>query len=87
MPLIRPGDVYFHALFKQARAAELPEMLEEHKAIVGKLRVLEELARKEDNLECVRFADELRLHAQNEEEVLHPASMLVGEYLKLKMGN
>jgi hypothetical protein len=31
------------------------------------------------------FAEKLALHAQTEEEVLYPAAILVGEYLKLKL--
>ena len=30
------------------------------------------------------FAGNLKQHAQTEEEVLYPAAILVGEYLKLK---
>ena len=43
-----------------------------------------DVAIKEKKMEYVKFADKLILHAQNEEEVLYPASILVGEYLKLK---
>ena len=64
--------------------AELPEMLNEHKAIVSALKNLIESATKEKKMEYVRFAEKLMRHAQNEEEVLYPASILVGEYMKLK---
>ena len=63
--------------------AELPEMLKEHKAIVTALKNLIDAAKKEKKMEFALFADKLMLHAQNEEEVLYPASILVGEYLKL----
>jgi hypothetical protein len=63
---------------------ELPEMLKEHKAIVAALKDLIEAAKKENKMEYAHFADKLMLHAQNEEEVLYPAAILVGEYLKLK---
>ena len=62
--------------------AELPEMLKEHKAIISALKNLMDAAKKEKKMEYVSFADKLILHAQNEEEVLYPASILVGEYLK-----
>ena len=39
---------------------------------------------QEKKMEYVHFADNLMSHAQNEEEVLYPASILVGE-LKLKL--
>jgi hypothetical protein len=35
-------------------------------------------------MEIVHFAEKLKLHAKNEEEVLYPAAILVGEYLKLQ---
>ena len=60
-------------------------MLLEHKQIVGTLKNLTEAARFEGKDEFIHFADNLILHAQTEEEVLYPASILVGEYLKLKL--
>ena len=63
--------------------SELPEMLKEHKAIVAALKPLIDASKKENKMEYMHFADKLILHAKNEEEVLYPASILVGEYLKL----
>ena len=60
-------------------------MLQEHRAIVGALEGLVKAAKAENKLEYVHFAEKLMLHAQNEEEVLYPAAILVGEYLKLKL--
>jgi len=62
---------------------ELPQMLEEHKAIVGKLKGLVEAAKKEGRMEFAHFAEKLTLHAKTEEEVLYPASLLIGDCLKL----
>jgi uncharacterized protein with von Willebrand factor type A (vWA) domain len=62
---------------------ELPQMLEEHKAIVAKLQALVEVAKKEGRMEFAQFAKKLILHAKTEEEVLYPASILVGDCLKL----
>jgi len=64
--------------------ADLGHMLLEHKEIVGALQVLIKAAQEEGKDEFVHFAEKLTLHAQTEEEVLYPASILVGEYLKLK---
>ncbi len=64
--------------------AELPQMLEEHKAVVAALKNLIGAAEAEKKPEHARFAEKLMLHAQAEEEVLYPAAILVGEYLKLK---
>lgn len=62
---------------------ELPLMLAEHKAIVAALTTLIKAAEEEKMSEYARFAEKLKLHAQTEEEVLYPAAILVGEYLKL----
>jgi hypothetical protein len=65
--------------------AELPRMLQEHRAVVAALRRLIEASRQEGKPEYARFAEKLILHAQNEEEVLYPAAILVGEHLKRKL--
>jgi hypothetical protein len=66
--------------------AELPRMLNEHKLIVEALQKLLRAATAEHYSGYARLAQKLILHAQLEEEVLYPASILVGEYLKLKLG-
>ena len=63
--------------------AELPLMLEEHRAIEGALDLLETAALAEGRPEFARFAERLKLHARLEEDVLYPAAILVGEYLRL----
>lgn len=65
--------------------AELPQMLQEHKAIVAALKNLTEVAKKEGKAEHAVFAEKVILHAQTEEEVLYPTAILIGEYLKLKL--
>jgi hemerythrin superfamily protein len=67
--------------------AELPQMLAEHKAIVLALKNLIAVAEEEDAPELAHFAEKLMLHAQNEEEVAYPTAILVGEYLKLRLGD
>ena len=62
---------------------DLEPMLLEHEEIVKSLKVLTEASEMGKKSEFVHFAEKLVLHAKNEEEVLYPASMLVGEYLKL----
>ena len=66
--------------------AELPQMLEEHKAIVAALEQLTDAAEKEKKGEVVHFAQQLILHAQTEEQVSYPTAILIGEYLKLRLG-
>lgn len=63
---------------------ELPQMLQEHKAIVAGLTKLLEAARKENKPEQVQFVEKLKLHAQTEEELLYPAALMIGDYLRLR---
>jgi hypothetical protein len=65
--------------------SELPQMLEEHKAIVGALKNLVAVARRENKPEFARFAEKLMLHAQAEEQVTYPTAILIGEYVRLKL--
>lgn len=64
--------------------AEMPRMLSEHKTILQALDELERVAKAERHAEGTQFADELKAHAQTEEQVLYPAALLVGEYVKVK---
>ncbi len=66
--------------------AELGGMLAEHKRIVSELEKLADLAKQENKPEYEEFARKLILHAQTEEEVTYPAAILVGEYLRVKLG-
>jgi hypothetical protein len=65
---------------------ELPEMLAEHRAIVRALEKLADVAKKENRLEFVHFSEKLMLHARTEEEVLYPAAILAGKYIKAIRG-
>jgi hemerythrin HHE cation binding domain-containing protein len=65
--------------------ADMPNMLEEHKAIVEALNTLREAAKAENKMQAISFSEKLSAHAQNEEQVMYPAAILVGEYLKLKL--
>jgi hypothetical protein len=67
--------------------AELPRMLDEHKLIVEALRDLLRAATEEHQYGYAGLAQKMILHAQLEEEVLYPASILVGEYLRSKLGS
>jgi len=66
--------------------AELNQMLAEHKSIVAALERLSDAAKKAGNMEYAEFAKALMLHAKTEEEVLYPASILIGEYVRGKLG-
>lgn len=77
-----PGDTREAIAMADRLKASLPRMLDEHKAIVAALDDLERAARAEQHADVLRFVDGLKLHAQTEEQVLYPAAILVGEYLK-----
>jgi hemerythrin superfamily protein len=62
----------------------LPQMLEEHKAIVGALEKLADAAREQGKTEYITFSEKLTLHAQTEEQILYPAALLIGEYVKMR---
>lgn len=64
---------------------EMPLMIEEHRAILGAVREFALAAEKEEDERYIRFAADLMIHAQMEEDVLYPAAILVGEYVKAKL--
>lgn len=64
--------------------AEMPTMLAEHKEIVEALQKLATAAKAESKPDGVRFAEMLTAHAQNEEQVTYPTTLLIGLYVKGK---
>lgn len=63
---------------------DFQHMLTEHQQIVATLDELNKAAQAENHPEVIRFTEALKLHAQNEEQVLYPTAILIGEYLKLQ---
>ncbi len=66
-------------------AAELPQMLAEHKQIVAALDKLIAAAKAEQRPDVVSFAKKLMLHALTEEQVAYPTALLIGRYVKTKL--
>ena len=64
--------------------AELPRMLEEHRAIRAATVRLGEAARAAGNAAVTRLAEQLKLHAQSEEELFYPAAVLVGDLVRAR---
>lgn len=62
--------------------ADLAEHLAEHREIAAAAERMRAAAEREGKPEQARLAESIRLHAQVEEEVLYPAALLVGEYLR-----
>lgn len=67
-----------------ALRAELPRMLEEHKAIRDATLRLGEVARAGKNAAAARLAEQLLLHARSEEELFYPAALLVGDLVRAR---
>lgn len=65
--------------------AELPRMLEEHKAIRAATERLGDAARAENNLAVARLAEQLAMHARSEEEVFYPTAVLVGDLVRSRL--
>jgi hypothetical protein len=65
--------------------AEYPKMLEEHDAIFAAVGDLLVAARAEHQDDTAAFARELSRHAETEEEILYPTTVLIGEYLKVSL--
>ena len=58
------------------------QMLQEHQQIHSALEALASAARQEHKPKAAAFAETLMLHAQNEEQVLYPTTLLIGKYLE-----
>jgi hypothetical protein len=61
---------------------EMPGMLAEHKRIAQATTRLREVARAAGNARAERLSEQLMLHARNEEEVLYPAALMIGNWLR-----
>ena len=57
----------------------------EHEYLNGALDELAVIAEEDGALDLVEFAERLKLHTQVEEDVLYPAALLVGSYVKLQL--
>ena len=60
-------------------------LLYEHYVITAALEQLLAAARATQRVDYVEFAERLINHARMEEQVMYPAAILVGEYLKLRL--
>lgn len=81
-----PGDSADIIRMTDQLKKELPQMLSEHRQVVAALGRLQAAAQAENKPEGIAFARALSDHAAQEEQVLYPAALLVGAYLK-QVGN
>jgi hypothetical protein len=63
---------------------EMPQMLREHQEISAAAQRLRKAAQEERKHDAADFADGLLAHALQEEQILYPSAILIGEYLKLQ---
>lgn len=80
------SDEQRRGAIKMARElrAHYAQMIQEHQQIQAALDALASAARQEHKPEALAFAETLMLHAQNEEQVLYPTTLLIGRYLELR---
>lgn len=60
------------------------EMTQEHQDISKTLNELKIVAEQEDDFFTKQFVENLTLHVELEDQVLYPATILIGNYLKNK---
>lgn len=60
------------------------EMAQDHKDILKMLDELKVIAEEENNIHAKIFVKNLKVHAELEDQVLYPATLLIGNYLKNK---
>lgn len=86
LPVLAEGQVPAkHAKAReiaQSLRENLPQIRREHGDLIAGLKKLAAAAREESKPEYAAFAEQLILHIREEEEVLYPAVLLVGETLK-----
>jgi hemerythrin-like domain-containing protein len=59
--------------------------VEEHRGITRALDELEAAAKAEGNSDALHFAEALRAHAQTEEDVFYPMTIVIGRYLQREL--
>ena len=65
----------------------LPTLMAEHVAIDAAVQEMLQAARAAGRTEYIELAEKLVNHLRMEEEVMYPAAILVGEYLRLLLGS
>jgi iron-sulfur cluster repair protein YtfE (RIC family) len=65
-------------------AMEIASLLEDHVEIIRATKAFAERAVREGRDDYVAFAEDLVDHARMEEEIMYPAALLVGSYLRLR---
>ena len=77
------AEVYPHTDWLKNNLAIL---MAEHDAIGAAVQEMLQAARRAERTDYIDFAEKLVNHLRMEEEVMYPAAILVGEYLRLLLG-
>lgn len=89
LPVLAEGKVTLEmgATVKVAEKlrADLPQIRREHRDLVAGLKKLAETAKEGGETDYDRFAESLILHIQEENEVLYPTVLLIGDYVKREL--
>lgn len=80
-----PADAATAARRSDRLRVELPRMVEEHRAITKALDRLIDVALDENHFEVATFGEHLKQHVLMEEQVLYPAAILIGDFIKLRL--
>lgn len=64
--------------------SEYPQMLSDHKAIHQFADEMIAAAKLEGDQGALAYAEQLKAHLQDEEDIVYPAAILAGEFVKLK---
>ena len=88
LPLLASGGMTEQSkeviLLTDKLKSQLAHMSAEHQLIKAYLGELSHVAARENHPEVAAFESGVHKHATLEEEILFPAAILIGEYLKLK---
>ncbi len=88
LPLLANGQIpqqYDDVILLSEKAKSLMDhMSAEHQLITAYIKELKDVSNNDNLSEIIDFENQVSKHAISEEEVLFPAAILVGEYLKLK---
>ena len=78
------AEVYPHTDWLKNNLATL---MAEHATIGSAVQDMLQAARAAGRTDYIEFAEKLVNHLRMEEEVMYPAAILVGEYLRLLLGS
>jgi hypothetical protein len=83
---LRPEMMHVLPLISEFRATH-EALNNHHRSILGAVEALLQAAHNQENREFIDFAYNLRDHESIEDEVIYPAVILIGDYLREKFAS